>query len=71
MVKAKKKTSSPTAATRIAKEIARMLFTSGHVCHIPERLVIVTKDGRDLGGWCENAVVDQVKLILDRHMKEA
>lgn len=50
--------------SRIAKVIARALFTNGSKQRA-ERLVLELKDNRDSGGWCEQAAADQIEVILN------
>lgn len=47
----------------LAERIARDLFTNGQGEHA-ERLVLIDANGRDLGGWCEQAVVDRIEGAL-------
>lgn len=44
---------------KIATAIADNLFVNGNGTHA-ERLMLVGADGRDLGGWCKQAVVDVI-----------
>lgn len=44
---------------RIAQRVADYLFING-AGQKAERLMLVSKFGRDYGGWCRQAVVDVV-----------
>lgn len=56
---------SPTTASRVAKRIARDLFTNGAKEHAVG-LRLLLDDGKNGGGWSERAVVDRVRAILLR-----
>lgn len=51
---------------QIAERIVKELFINGQGSKA-DRLVLTTSDGRDLGGWCERAVVD----VIVNGLKEA
>lgn len=46
-------------AQTLAREITQELFTNG-ANDRAKRLVLTSENGRDLGGLCENAVVDRI-----------
>jgi len=46
-------------AQRIAAQIAEDLFVNG-MGEVADRLVLTSKEGRDLGGWGRLAVVDRI-----------
>ena len=48
----------------LAKSIARTLFTNGQGKHA-QRLVLEIPGVKDGGGWCEQAVVDQILKALE------
>ncbi len=48
---------------RVASAIVQRLFTSGNH-EEAHRLVLTAVDGRDLGGWCKQAVVDVIVDVL-------
>lgn len=52
-----------TTTNPIARRIAATLFTNG-IGQKAVRLVLVDANGKDLGGWCENAVADQIAAVL-------
>lgn len=54
------------AMYKMAQLIADRLFTNG-VGKRADRLVLTSKDGKDLGGWCEQAVVDEIEKALTKH----
>jgi glucokinase len=47
---------------RLSKRIARKLFTDG-IGRVADRLVLEIF-GKDGGGWCESAVIDQIEKVL-------
>jgi len=47
-----------------AQWIAESLFVNGQG-EQADRLVLTSADGKDLGGWCRRAVVDQIMKTLD------
>lgn len=49
----------------IASLVADRLFENGFK-QCAERLVLTSKGGKDLGGWCKGAVLDQVEDVLDK-----
>lgn len=55
-------------ANEIAQAIADRLFINGNGDHA-ERLILSGTNGRDLGGWCQQAVVDVIvdELKAARH----
>lgn len=59
-----------TATQALAAQIASVLFKSGLGTHA-KRLVMVDEKGRDLGGWCVQAVQDQIEnqLLASRRRK--
>jgi hypothetical protein len=57
-------------ATRIAKQIARSLFTNG-MGEKAVRLVLIDENGRDLGGWSEQAVVTWIAKMLNEQPSES
>lgn len=52
----------------LAEQIASDLFTNGEG-NRAERLVMLSKDGHDLGGWCYASVVERVCEALTRTTK--
>jgi hypothetical protein len=44
---------------QVAQWIADYLFVNGQGQEA-DRLVLTTKEGKDLGGWCKRAVVDRI-----------
>lgn len=48
----------------LAQTIANNLFTNG-LRQQADRLVLSSKEGRDLGGWCLGAVIDQIEDTLN------
>jgi len=46
----------------LAEQIVKRLFTNG-AKQVAERLIL-SKDGRDLGGWSFGPAVDQVDAVL-------
>jgi hypothetical protein len=51
-------------AKRIGREVALKLFVNG-AGQAGDRLVITSKDGKDLGGWGMFPVVDVVAKAID------
>lgn len=49
---------------KLAERIADLLFFNG-VGEEADRLVLMTLEGRNLGGWCRQAVIDQVVAALN------
>jgi hypothetical protein len=58
----------------LAKLIAKAIFTGG-TGQVATRLALVMGEGqemcraRDLSGWCQEAAVDQIETVLDKHKK--
>ena len=50
---------------QVAERIVTQLFVNGNGQQA-HRLVLTSADGRDLGGWCQRAVVDNIL----KHMRE-
>ena len=50
-------------STALAERIARVLFRNG-LGHRARRLVLELENGKDGGGWCKQAVIDQIEKIL-------
>ena len=48
----------------LAVEIAAHLFINGQG-EEADRLVLTAKDGSDLGGWCQMAVIDVIRQVLN------
>jgi hypothetical protein len=46
-------------ALQTARKIVADLFVNGNGDEA-HRLVLMTADGRDLGGWCRQSVVDRI-----------
>ena len=42
-----------------AKRVADKLFVNGQGQEA-QRLVLTSSDGKDLGGWCKQAIIDQL-----------
>lgn len=62
---------TPTARSRaLAREAVEYLFVNGAGSKA-ERLVLTSKDGRDLGGWGKPAVLDRIALAIDAARREA
>ena len=57
------KTREANNRLRLARKIARDLFTSGTKQHA-DRLVLTGSNGRDMGGWCEEAAADRIAEVL-------
>lgn len=59
--------SIPGASRLLAEQIARALFTNGSG-DVAQRLVLTIDKPlhRDLGGWCEGAVVDKIEAAILR-----
>lgn len=51
-----------TSKRDLADKIAEKIFANG-----ADRLAL-EKNGRDLGGWCRQAVVDQIATILEQEL---
>ncbi len=49
----------------LAKKIAKQLFTNG-LDRKADRFVLMTDNGRNLGGWCEEAVVDLIQRLIEK-----
>lgn len=50
----------------IAESITNQLFTNG-LGNEAQRLVLMSKHGKDLGGWCRKAVMDRVVECLEEN----
>lgn len=50
---------------QVAERIAGILFVNGQNQQA-DRLVLTSKDQKDLGGWCQKAIVD----IILRELRE-
>ena len=48
---------------KLAKDIASKLFRNGYGQEAV-RLVTLDKEGLDIGGWCKEAVVNQIMDLL-------
>jgi len=48
----------------IANRIVQKLFLVGRADQKADRLVVVDKDNKDLGGWCEGSVKYQIVAAL-------
>lgn len=57
------------AANRATNAIIDELFVNG-IGEEADRLVLTSKDGRDLGGLCKDAVIDRVRKVILATMKE-
>jgi hypothetical protein len=53
---------------QIANEIVEQLFTNGFG-NVAERLVMLSANGRNLGGWSQDAVRDQVLKVLEEQVR--
>lgn len=51
-------------ARALARQIAERLFING-AGEKADRLMLVDEDDKDLGGWCEGAVVDQAASAIE------
>lgn len=70
MAKKKQPPRESLAIRKVSELIAERLFTTGSVeSEIADRLAQL-KDGRDMGGWCQGAVADQIYNVLDEHLLE-
>jgi hypothetical protein len=49
-----------TTQTTLAEKIADRIFANG-----AERLVLERPDGRHMGGWCRQAIIDQINEVLN------
>lgn len=52
-----------------AKELLDQLFVNGFGQEA-ERLVLMSADGKDLGGWCKQAVLDTVESVFQRERRQ-
>ena len=52
------------ATSELAAQIAEDLFTNG-ANEQADRLVLTSKDGRDLGGWSESALAHHIHDLLE------
>ena len=53
----------------VAENIAERLFVNGQGTEA-HRLVLMSIHGSDLGGWCKQAVVDQIVCVLKDSLPE-
>jgi hypothetical protein len=60
----------PTRNAKLAKKIARMLFTNG-AGQRADRLVLELPGKVDGGGWSEFAVAGQIQRLLDAESRRA
>ena len=50
----------------LAELIAARLFTDG-TGQVALRLKLVSMHGKDMGGWCIQAIIDQIEKALKEH----
>lgn len=70
----RRRTDEPVPSTAsletLAKEIVNELFTCGNYTSdnyaLAYRLVLTSKDGRDMGGLCSGAAYDRILAILQQ-----
>lgn len=59
------------AANRATNAIIDDLFISGGGRRIEgDRIALMSKDGRDLGGWCKAAILERIHTAILKAMKE-
>lgn len=59
------------AANRATNAIMDLLFVSGGGGNVEvDRIAMMAKDGRDLGGWCKDALITWVRDEILKAMKE-
>ena len=54
-------------AKLVAIKCVKRLFVNGMGSHA-ERLVLMSKDGKDLGGWCLNSVQETIREEIIKSM---
>jgi hypothetical protein len=48
---------------QLAQKIVDEIMTNG-AGQRADRLVLMTKENRDLGGWCERALCDRIAMVI-------
>lgn len=53
-----------TTKTILAERIAHEIFVNGSG-EEADRLVLTSRAGRDLGGWCKGVIADKINEVLN------